>query len=766
MPPKSIPLTWRNVSAPSGAGALNAFNKSGENLGNAISGIGDALQTGSQDFADAETADFLNDLNAERDPAARQAMIDASQAFLDMEQVNTAQKANVVEDRASTNFANAQTAFANQQTTFAQGQTDRGLELTDAATARVTRKENQTIKRQRHNLVLKAEHDKSNLSNRFLGKPDTPAPAYLTANNQLPAAAPVGAQPGTADRVAAATRAAATRKVLANINDPAPSAKSPEDQFVSNLVFAETGIDGAIASKNLNSSASGTYQVINANLKTPPYGIEPQRTGESTAVAKERIGEAMARGAYQEYGNIPQAAAAHRFGDGVAQNWDGRPETLDAAVRQHGNLTKSQADKALGGWDNYLSKVQGGSPVDQAKQTFAPRPTVANPRIYGDVSVLKDADDYEKIVEERSNAIQAHAKWAILDKNKLTPETLGDKTPVELRKIWIDAQKYMPKRLDQDEGSKALIDAMALIVDTSNLGSKKAAQEATIFDAKLTFSRRIQADGFNPLAAKPVEISKRTGIPVDEVNAMLTPKQVPALLDKFISRMRDNEKFGTSNQHGAFTVDPDSGVEEYNRAMTEFKKDYSHIAKSQWTDLETDAKALLSIKAATDKAAIKRKNTRALETKRVEYINELNNTKEKLATTHNIHSVYKAFPDIRDGAIDDAVKILQDKVIFPNVGPSKGSIPMKKTDKKWILHEAMKLVGRTNQNYLLPNTFETGSNTVADRWEKTIIEDVQDSVDILVIAYAKPNGRAVVNGNNIKLLGSVLDIPQYDTASK
>jgi hypothetical protein len=100
MPPKSVPLTWRNVSAPSGAGALNAFNRSSENLGNAISGIGDALKTGSQDFADAETQEFLTELNAERDPAIRQEMIQASQAFLDYGQVNAAQKTNLLEDRA------------------------------------------------------------------------------------------------------------------------------------------------------------------------------------------------------------------------------------------------------------------------------------------------------------------------------------------------------------------------------------------------------------------------------------------------------------------------------------------------------------------------------------------------------------------------------------------------------------------------------------------------------------------------------------------
>jgi len=116
------PITWSNVAAPTGGAALSAFNQAGQNLGNAISGVGDSLKTGAQDYADSQTADFLNDLNAERDPAVRQQMIDASSAFLDNQQVNAAQDKNRIEDRTATTFANAQTAFG-------QGQADRKLKL-------------------------------------------------------------------------------------------------------------------------------------------------------------------------------------------------------------------------------------------------------------------------------------------------------------------------------------------------------------------------------------------------------------------------------------------------------------------------------------------------------------------------------------------------------------------------------------------------------------------------------------------------------------
>ena len=87
----TVPLTWRNVSAPDGSGALNAFNRAGENLGNAIGGLGENLRQGASDYADFETQQFIADLNAAPDDATRNQMVqDASQAFLKMDQVNKA----------------------------------------------------------------------------------------------------------------------------------------------------------------------------------------------------------------------------------------------------------------------------------------------------------------------------------------------------------------------------------------------------------------------------------------------------------------------------------------------------------------------------------------------------------------------------------------------------------------------------------------------------------------------------------------------------
>ncbi len=89
--PPNIPLTWRNVSAPSSDGALKAFNSAGENLGDAFKGLGGAVKQGASDYADQETQNFIADLNAAPDDATRKQMVaDASQAFLKMDQVNAA----------------------------------------------------------------------------------------------------------------------------------------------------------------------------------------------------------------------------------------------------------------------------------------------------------------------------------------------------------------------------------------------------------------------------------------------------------------------------------------------------------------------------------------------------------------------------------------------------------------------------------------------------------------------------------------------------
>ena len=882
MAPPTVPLTWRNVTAPDGSGAINAFNRAGENLGGAFESLGGFIKTGAQDYADAQTADFLNDLNAERDPARRQAMIDASQAFLDMEQVNAAQKANRVEDRAvsaeqrAVDAANrAQQTFANTLETYKYNVSRRGVkEERDEAAHRILL-QNQQIKVQEANRKALKAWEERNVANALLGRPLTPKPKLITFDNLVSPGAPAKAPDAktvqaslTNSEVSSAPVVSNDEKILtasvakiendtsenlsefndvqrraieegritpeelrknirinqianrlmregeidanvprdvaeaafskaqelsskptvsapvvrasATIDSPLPSSSesyaAEENRIVSNAIFAESGNRGAIPSDDPKSTAWGRFQVIDANLITPPFGIKPQQAGESKKAAKERIGEAMVRGAYRKYGgDISKTAASHRFGDGVASQWDGNPETLEAAVRQYSGLSSAKIAKALKEWPDYLGKwTEGFDPGSATVQTALassastektsiPAPPVANVNIFKDISALSSNVNYPVIQSERTKAIQERAKWAILDKNQLTPEELATKTPIELRKIWMNAQKDMPNQLPSDEGSKALLDAIKRAgVDVSTISSQKAARDATVFMAKQTFTRRIENPDFDVLNANSAAISKNTGIPVAEIDALLAPKQVPALLDAFINKMRSDEKFGTSDEFGRFTIDPDSGVQVYNEQIKAFKKQYSHISNSQWSELETDAKDLLGIKTAITAAKLKKDNARKLEDKRIAHITNLRDKRAALSKTHSIESVYEKFPDLQQDKIDEAVTMLRKGIVFPNIGKGKGSIEMKDMDKPWILYEAMKLIGRVDEDLITFDDFETGTNIFGDRTDKDIIADIQKVVNTLAKQYSRPSGKTSIGGQSITLLGSVLDLPPYE----
>lgn len=99
------PITWRTVSGPNNAAGLRSLRQAGQDLGNAISGFGDDIKEGAEDYSQQETDEFISDLNNAPDDAARQQMIkEASAAFLDMNRVNEAQRDAEMHDQARTKF--------------------------------------------------------------------------------------------------------------------------------------------------------------------------------------------------------------------------------------------------------------------------------------------------------------------------------------------------------------------------------------------------------------------------------------------------------------------------------------------------------------------------------------------------------------------------------------------------------------------------------------------------------------------------------------
>ena len=89
MAPRTVPLTWRNVSVPDSSGALRALSSANEDLERSISGFGDLIKQGTKEYVDEETQQFITTLNAAPDDETRKQMVAvASQAFLDTEQIN------------------------------------------------------------------------------------------------------------------------------------------------------------------------------------------------------------------------------------------------------------------------------------------------------------------------------------------------------------------------------------------------------------------------------------------------------------------------------------------------------------------------------------------------------------------------------------------------------------------------------------------------------------------------------------------------------
>ncbi|MEA2037016.1 MAG: hypothetical protein U9O94_05880 [Nanoarchaeota archaeon] len=103
------PITWKTVNAPNNVGAMQALNQAGQNLGGAFQDLGSRIKSGAQDYTDAQTADFISELNAQPDEASRQQMInDASKAFLDISRIDKANRGLTMQDRADISYAQQQ----------------------------------------------------------------------------------------------------------------------------------------------------------------------------------------------------------------------------------------------------------------------------------------------------------------------------------------------------------------------------------------------------------------------------------------------------------------------------------------------------------------------------------------------------------------------------------------------------------------------------------------------------------------------------------
>lgn len=150
-----------------------------------------------------------------------------------------------------------------------------------------------------------------------------------------------------------------------------------------------------------------------------------------------------------------------------------------------------------------------------------------------------------------------------------------------------------------------------------------------------------------------------------------------------------------------------------------------------------------------------------LENARIKHVNILRDEIVLHRNTHTLPSVTAKFKDIPPNEIIEIAEHLRTFVVFPEI---KKGMPMQNADKEWILYEAMKNIGTTDDDFV-GKDFETISNTswmgLSDQDQSDITNSITNEVNRLVKNYSKPTGRAVIAGENKKLLGSILDLPQY-----
>ena len=124
--PPFIPLTWRNVTGPSNAAALDMMRKSGQDLGSAIEGLGTNVDQYADEKQKRETDEFIAELGALPDDTARQdAFKKAETGWMNLDRINKATTDLQAEDYTTAESARQQILGDIDVTTAERGEESR-----------------------------------------------------------------------------------------------------------------------------------------------------------------------------------------------------------------------------------------------------------------------------------------------------------------------------------------------------------------------------------------------------------------------------------------------------------------------------------------------------------------------------------------------------------------------------------------------------------------------------------------------------------------
>ena len=757
------PITWSNVAAPTGGAALSAFNQAGQNLGNAISGVGDSLKTGAQDYADSQTADFLNDLNAERDPAVRQQMIDASSAFLDNQQVNAAQTANLKEDRTATLFDNA---VADRT----RNQARQDVENTQNDATNAFNVSQQPLKAATNALNLKvatanfneSERQKKESTARFeklVGRVASAPTQVASIDPKISSSALNAVMPNTAQgqnildsNILQPDVDYSTQARPKQLNSPMPKqlpGGGTNFELYDALELHESGRDpNAVSPKG----AFGLMQLMPKTAKDPGFNVEPLQN--KSPEENRRLGRDYMDAMLHKYDNdLVSAIAGYNMGPTATDKWlkaGGDISKLNKETKGH--ITKITG--TLGMPDPVSAAPTTAQIKADAQAALLPKPTGAallNPNRLP----FKDPAREAEVRTATAAKAKEYAAWAMQEAGYNASKTYNAN---ELYKLREKAIKLVPG-VERATSKEIINDFMG---DTTDLASKETAQRATNVQSVNKMVADING-GASAMGTDIAAIHKATGTPLEVLGKARSAQVVQEAAQELITAMNrtvNGQTPFTTMEDGRKLITEKKGIPEYNKIFKSYTDKFPNVTKPQWDQMEEYLDSQLGVTAAKEQLKLKTANAKTVGTAQAAHDGKLAKAKGTQRLKHTAESVIEALDEEGDNLTRTTVNAIASDL---QASPEWKKLPAEVQRSKWVIFEALKM-GSLNENILGPDDIEIDVplkwHTYFDQ-EKTegktsFTTKMYDRVKTLVSIHNNANrGYVGIGGKSVDLAGSI-----------
>lgn len=736
-PLRTTPITWRNVQAPSGGAALAAFNQAGQNFGEALVGLGDTVKTGAQEYADSQTAEFLTELNAERDPEKRKQMIAASQAFLDNKQVAAAGPANRAEDRAVTALDQATAQFTTEQEAAAYTKSQRPVVEQRAAEDQANQNLSATIDYETQFTDLVKQRDIDNAYYKDWADPSLVKPAYSREEHiqrfgPSPHTGAVKSQATAAFTPAApaATPTPPTPAVSAKVARLENAVSDAANEFEQTTRKFESANGMKLVNPDPDVSASGLYGIDDGTAR----GLMKSNPGLTLEEAKGKKGfdllTAQHSKSLEAYGlqdNVGAKSVFHVLGDSDATKMfnaikAGKGDMKSSSL-QLGKNAKVDAEiraknPAWFGGDPTVQEVVNRISIERSGDVF----TLGNPTADATVAQTKTAllrhigklekpsgakflnpniplsDDPTRLAGQRTRIAakaQEFGEWALAKAGYKSGKRY--KT-TEIYNMLVKGTAFLKNDAGASEARAIVLDTMmGRGIDVSSLGSAEIAKATSIKNDLEGFDRVLNriSDPSRMTAALVDNIADGSDATAAQFGAIAAPYQIPGIRQGIIDHMNTitedgSTPFGTTDPAtGVFTPSSSLGLKEFNKEILRKRAEYKHIPATVWNEMYGDLVSLLSIDSTKKQNETAKQDKADLVDAKAENHNEVSDAKLKYLGNHRIETLADTF----DIDYDELTEVFD--YVFKRHKFDDG-VPVR--FRKAMIVQAMKEVGRVEED--------------------------------------------------------------------